>query len=172
MGAYLDSIKKRSESYKLMAEKAFDQVNDDSLFWQYNAESNSIAFIIQHMAGNMLSRWTHFLTSDGEKDWRNRDSEFEPTFNTREELLQRWNAGWKCLTDALNSLTEDDFEKQLLIRNEPHTVIDAINRQLLHNAYHVGQIVFTGKMIAGNNWHTLSVAKGQSAAFNAEKFKK
>jgi hypothetical protein len=172
MQDYLSSVIKRFQSYKTMGENTFAQLSDKDLFWQYNAESNSIAIIVQHMAGNMLSRWTDFLTTDGEKLWRTRDSEFETKIATREELLRQWNAGWDCLLNTLNSLTDDDLHKTVLIRNEPHGVIDAINRQLSHYPYHVGQIVFIGKMLSGEKWQSLSIAKGQSETFNAQMFNK
>lgn len=172
MNTYLTSAITRFQSYKAMGERTFAQLNDAALFWKYNAESNSIAIIIQHMAGNMLSRWTDFLTTDGEKPWRSRDGEFDSKVNTREQLLNQWNAGWDCLLNTLNSLTDDDLQKTVYIRKEPHIVIDAINRQLAHYPYHVGQIVFIGKMLAGANWETLSIAPGKSEAFNAEKFNK
>lgn len=166
MNAYLDSVIKRFEDGKKLGEKGLAQVTDEGLFWQYNSESNSIAMIVQHLAGNMFSRWTDFLTSDGEKAWRHRDSEFEATINNRAELIDKWNEGWACMLNALSALTEDDLEKTVYIRNEPHAVVDAINRQLGHVSYHVGQIVFIAKMIAGDNWHSLTIPKGQSEAFN------
>jgi len=172
MKTYLDSAKKRFAYYKLLAEQTIDQLNDDDLFWQYNEDSNSIAIIVQHLAGNMLSRWTDFLTSDGEKPGRDRDEEFESHIKDRQELLTTWNKGWACLFDALDSIKEDDWDKKIYIRNEPHSVVDAINRQLSHYPYHVGQIVFIGKMIAGPKWNSLSIPKGQSGAFNSEKFGK
>jgi hypothetical protein len=170
MQTYLNGVIKRFEYYKTLGEKTFEQVSDDGLFWQYNEESNSIALIVQHLAGNMLSRWTDFLTSDGEKDSRNRDAEFEPVIKSHAELLEKWNAGWACMLDALKSITPDDLEKTIYIRSEAHSVVDAINRQLAHVPYHTGQIVFVGKMIAGEKWHSLSIPKGQSQSFNAEKF--
>src|ERR1700761_8066576 len=130
MKEYLNSVIKRFEYYKTLAEKTFEQVPDDGLFWQYNEESNSIAMVVQHLGGNMLSRWTDFLNSDGEKADRNRDAEFEPVINDRPELLEKWNAGWKCTFDALNSISDDDWDKTIYIRGEAHTVVDAINRQL------------------------------------------
>ena len=141
--------------YRALGDKTFAQLNDEALFWQYNAESNSIAIIVQHMAGNMLSRWTDFLTSDGEKPWRGRDGEFGINITTRRELLDKWNQGWDCMFNALNSIDDNDLQKTIYIRNEPHTVMDAINRQLAHYPYHVGQIVFIGKMIAGEKWDSL-----------------
>ncbi|WP_183575188.1 DUF1572 family protein [Mucilaginibacter sp. X5P1] len=172
MHDYLTSVKKRFELEKILAEKTFEQINDEALFWQYNEESNSIAIIVQHLAGNMLSRWTDFLTTDGEKPWRERDAEFENNIITRQALIASWDRGWDCLFNSLNLVQVDDLDKEIFIRNESHTVIDAINRQLVHVAYHVGQIVFIGKMVSGSNWTALTIPKGKSAAFNAEKFNK
>jgi hypothetical protein len=172
MEQYLKSVITRFQSYKTIGENTFTQLSDEELFWQYNTESNSIAIIVQHMSGNMLSRFTDFLTTDGEKEWRDRDAEFEKNIQAREELLKQWNAGWDCLLNTLNSLTETDLQKTIFIRSEPHIVIDAINRQLAHYPYHVGQIVFIGKMIAGEKWQSLSIAKGQSETFNAQMFNK
>ena len=120
----------------------------------------------------MLSRWTDFLITDGEKPWRNRDSEFENDIKTRQELLDIWNEGWECLFNALNSIKRDDWEKDIYIRSERHSIVDAINRQLAHYPYHIGQIVFIGKMVAGSGWDSLSIPKGKSDAFNTEKFGK
>ncbi len=163
---FLTSTRKQYEHYKLLGEKTFNQVLEDKLFWQYNEESNSIAIIVNHLSGNMLSRWTDFLTSDGEIEWRNRDSEFTNAINSKEDLIERWDKGWSCFFDALNSITKDDLPKEIFIRNEKHTVLDAIIRPLTHYPYHVGQIVFIGKMICDNNWQTLSIAKGKSKEFN------
>jgi len=167
---YLESVKKQFEYYKVLGEKTFSQLPDEMLFWQYNSESNSIATIVKHLWGNMLSRWTDFMTTDGEKEWRNREAEFENDFQTRQELLEKWNAGWTCLFDALNSLTAEDLNKEIYIRNQGHSVTEAINRQLAHYPYHIGQIVFIGKMAAGQNWTSLSIPKGNSSSYNAEKF--
>ena len=164
---YLDSVIKRFEYYKLLGEKTFEQVGDETLFWQYNDESNSIAMIVQHLAGNMLSRWTDFLTSDGEKSTRSRDAEFENVIDSRIGLLEKWNEGWACMLDALSGITDKtDCHKTIYIRGEAHSVVDAINRQLAHVPYHVGQIVFIGKMLAGEKWRSLSIPKGQSELFN------
>lgn len=171
MKTYLNSVKKRFEYYKMLGEKTFAQLEDEQLFWQYNEESNSVATIVKHLSGNMLSRWTDFLTTDGEKQSRKRDSEFEDDVKGRQELLDIWNQGWDCLFGALNSIREDDWGREIYIRNEPHSVIDAINRQLAHYPYHIGQIVFIGKMLAGPKWNSLSIAKGQSEIFNDKKFK-
>ncbi len=169
---YLDSVKKQFEFYKILGEKTFDQLPDEKLFWKCNEESNSIAIIVKHLWGNMLSRWTDFLTSDGEKEWRNRDAEFENDITSRQELLEKWNAGWECVFNALNSLTPDDLQKEIYIRNQGHTVIEAIDRQLAHYTYHIGQIVFIGKMICKEKWVSLSIPKGKSDSYNREKFSK
>ncbi len=173
MEDYLKSAIKQYEYYKGVAERTFDQLGDEDLFWQYNEESNSVAIIVQHLHGNMLSRWTDFLTTDGDKPWRDRDGEFEQNITTRKELLQNWNEGWDCLLSALKALTPDDWNTTVYIRHEPHTVIDAINRQLAHVPYHVGQIVLIGKMRA-EAWKSLTVPKGQSKQFYqqmADKYK-
>jgi hypothetical protein len=143
-----------------------EQLDEENLFWQYNDASNSIAIIVQHLWGNMLSRWTNFLTEDGEKEWRERDAEFEKVIRTKEELIIKWDEGWDCLFDALKSLTKVDLDKTIYIRKEPLTVIDAINRQLAHYSYHVGQIVYIGKMQLNDRWISLSIPKGNSKEFN------
>lgn len=153
-----------------MGERSFAQVTDEQLFWQANEDSNSMATIVKHLHGNMLSRWTDFLSSDGEKEWRERDAEFENDIRSREEMLQKWNEGWDCLLNALNSLEPADMEKIIYIRNQGHTVAEAINRQLAHYPYHVGQIVYLAKMMKQSAWDSLSVPRGGSADFNAAKF--
>lgn len=168
MNLYLNSVIKRFRNYRALGEKTFAQLNDPDFFWQYNSQSNSIAFIVQHLSGNMISRWTNFLTEDGEKKWRKRDKEFENQIKTKEEMEERWNTGWDCLFNALNSLTEDDLGKTVYIRKEPLTVTDAINRQLAHYSYHVGQIVFIGKMLKNDRWKSLSIPKGGSEIFNEQ----
>lgn len=167
---YLESVKKQFQYYKMLGDKTFEQVSDENLFWQYNEDSNSIATIVKHMWGNMLSRWTDFLTSDGEKPWRQRDAEFESSMATRQEVIEKWEAGWKCLFDALDTITPDDLQKEIYIRNQGHTVIDAINRQLAHYPYHVGQIVFIGKMMREGHWISLTIPRGNSTAYNQDKF--
>ncbi|TDH24566.1 DUF1572 domain-containing protein [Segetibacter sp. 3557_3] len=167
---YLESTKKQFAYYKSLGEKTFSQLPDDKLFWQYNNESNSIAMIVKHLWGNMLSRWTDFLESDGEKAWRNRDAEFENDISGREELLSKWEEGWACLLNALNALTPADLERIIYIRNQGHTVTEAINRQLAHYPYHVGQIVFIGKLACDQAWASLSIPKGSSQTYNADKF--
>ena len=169
---YLSSSIKQFEYYKILGEKTFAQVNDEQLFQQLNDESNSIAIIVKHLWGNMLSRWTNFLTTDGEKEWRNRDAEFENTLTTREDVLKLWNEGWACFFAALNSITNEDLDKIIYIRNQGHTIAEAINRQLAHYPYHIGQIVFLGKVFCNDNWKSLSIPKGNSSVYNAEKFAK
>lgn len=172
MNDYLESVKKQFEYYKVLGEKTFAQVEDEKLFWKFNESSNSIAIIVKHLWGNMISRWTDFLTEDGEKEWRDRDAEFENDITTRQDLLDKWNEGWKCVFNALNALKQDDLQKIIYIRNQGHTVIEAINRQLAHYPYHVGQIVFLGKMACNETWTSLSIPKGNSNTYNAEKFSK
>lgn len=167
---YLSSARKQFEYYKSLGDKTFAQVSDDMLYWQYNADSNSIATVVKHLWGNMLSRWTDFLTSDGEKEWRDREAEFENDIQSREEMLSKWEEGWQCLFHALDPLQEEDLGRMIYIRNMGHTVTEAINRQLAHYAYHVGQIVMLGKMVSAGPWQSLSIPKGGTQAFNAEKF--
>jgi hypothetical protein len=168
---YLESVIKQFEYYKMLGDKTFAQIPEERLFWQYNEDSNSIATIVKHLWGNMLSRWTDFLTTDGEKEWRNRDAEFENDIVTKQEMMEKWNEGWRVFLDTLRSLKQTDLDKIIYIRNQGHTVLEAINRQLAHYPYHVGQIVFIGKMSA-EKWDSLSIPKGNSKAFNAEKFSK
>lgn len=165
---FLQSAIKRLSYYKNLGDKTFAQLNDTDFHYQPNEESNSIAIIIQHMAGNMLSRWTHFLTSDGEKDWHNRDTEFEEKQLSKQQLMEFWEKGWACCLDALNSLTAEDLLKTIHIRGEGLLVVDAINRQLAHYPHHVGQIIYAAKIIRGHNWSNLSIAKRQSQAFNEQ----
>lgn len=168
--SYLESIKKQITYYKSLGDKTFNQLTQEELFYQYNQESNSIAVIAKHIAGNMLSRWTNFFTEDGEKSWRNRDDEFVNTFSTKEEMITYWEKGWNCFLNTINSLKETDLEKIIYIRNQGHTVIEAINRQICHYPYHVGQIVFLGKMLQNEKWESLSIPKNASKNFNQEKF--
>lgn len=169
---YIESTRKQFEYYKMLGEKTFAQLSDESLFWQHNSDSNSIATVVKHLWGNMLSRWTDFLTTDGEKEFRNRDAEFENDIASRQQLLDMWNEGWACLFNALDQLKTEDLEKIVYIRNQGHTVLEAINRQLAHYPYHIGQIVFIGKMQSNNNWKSLSIPKGNSQVFNEDKFSK
>ena len=169
---YLNSIKGQFEYYKSVGEKTFNQLDEDDFFWQFNEESNSIAIIVNHLCGNMKSRWTDFLISDGEKEWRNRDLEFESVIKTKDELLTKWNDGWKSLFDALNSVNKENFEKEIFIRNQAHSILEAINRQYAHYSYHIGQIVYVGRMIKGTDWKSLTIPKGKSSEFNKKKFSK
>lgn len=164
------STQKLFAYYKSLADKAIDQISEKDLFISPNPESNSIAIIIHHMAGNMLSRWTDFLNSDGEKEWRNRDEEFEAWNESKENILKAWQEGWKCLFDAINPLTDNDLNKIVYIRNEGHTVQEALLRQIAHYAYHVGQIVFLAKALKGEGWHSLSIPRNASKDYNKEKF--
>jgi len=167
---YLSSVKKQFEYYKILGERTIDQVPEEKLFWQYNADSNSIATIVKHLSGNMISRWTDFLTSDGEKATRNREAEFDNDIPTKAAVLQLWNDGWKCFLDTLYALKDEDLRKEIFIRNMGHTVTEAINRQLAHYPYHIGQMVFIGKMVCGEKWVSLSIPRGKSEAYNADKF--
>jgi hypothetical protein len=153
-------------NYRTLAEKSFAQLESDSEFhYQPDSESNSIAILMNHMAGNMISRWTNFLTTDGEKPDRNRDGEFIEKNESREELMQFWNKGWKVFMDTLYSLKEEDLMKTITIRGEGLTVTQALNRQTAHYAYHIGQIVFLAKHIRNTNWKSLSIPKNKSAEF-------
>ncbi|HSN07478.1 MAG TPA: DUF1572 family protein [Hanamia sp.] len=163
---YLESVKKYFRQQKSLGDKTIEQLEEENLFWQYNENSNSIGVIVQHLWGNMLSRWTDFLTEDGEKEWRDRDTEFETVIKTREELIKKWNDGWQCVFNSLDSLKEEDLSKTIYIRKEPHNVGDAINRQLAHYSNHVGQIVYIGKMVKNQSWKSLSISKGNSKEFN------
>jgi hypothetical protein len=169
---YLESIQKQFLYYKTIGEKAMEQLEPEQLFISVNEDTNSIAMIIQHLSGNMLSRFTDFLTTDGEKEWRNRDAEFEETITTKEALLANWNKGWDCFFKAINDLQPEQLETIIYIRNEGHTVVEAINRQLAHYPYHIGQIVFYAKMLKKDEWHSLSIPKNKSNSYNAEKFAK
>lgn len=167
---YLESVKKQFAYYKQLGDKTFAQLPEEALFWQCHPNSNSIAIIVKHLWGNMLSRWTNFLTTDGEKEFRDRDGEFEATIKTKAELLKKWEEGWQCLFDNINPIENSQLADTIYIRNMGHTVTEAINRQLAHYAYHVGQIVFLGNMLAGENWQSLSIPKGKSKTYNQQKF--
>lgn len=175
---YIDSVKKLFLYYKIIAEKAMHQLEPGQLFTSANEDTNSIAVIVKHLSGNMLSRWTDFLTSDGEKDWRDRDGEFEENpelvdaNQAKTELLAVWEKGWQCLFDALDGLTDDHLDDIVYIRNEGHTVMEAINRQLAHYPYHIGQVVFYAKMLKNGAWESLSIPKNKSTDYNADKFSK
>jgi hypothetical protein len=164
--SYLEDSLELFRYYKRLAERAMEQVSDDQLFAELDPESNSIAIVVKHMAGNMRSRWTDFLTSDGEKPDRDRDSEFVAPPATREALLALWEDGWKRVFDALEPLTDADLGRTVLIRGEAHSVMQAINRQVAHYANHVGQIILLAKHYAGEQWTSLSVPRNRSAEFN------
>src|SRR5437588_8600558 len=165
---YLDDSIENFRGYKKLAERAFEQVSDEEFFRALDEESNSIAVIIKHLAGNMLSRWTDFLTTDGEKPDRNRDMEFVITpATTRAEMMQRWETGWRTTFDALEALQPDDLMKIVLIRGKEHTVVCAINRQETHYAYHIGQVAFLAKHFRSSEWKSLSIPRNKSTEFNA-----
>lgn len=161
---YLDSAIDELKRYKRLGERAIAQLADADLHWQSNEESNNVATVVKHISGNMLSRWTDFLTTDGEKSNRNRDDEFVDDIRTRENLMSVWERGWKCTFDAIAALTEADLQKMVTIRGEDHSVVQAINRQICHYAYHVGQIVFIAKQRAAD-WKSLTIPKGKSADY-------
>jgi hypothetical protein len=165
---YLDDARSSMRAYKKLAEKAIAQLKDEEFFITLDEEGNSVAIVMKHMAGNMLSRWTDFLTSDGEKPNRNRDMEFviEP-HTSKDDVLAYWERGWKSVFDALEPLRPEDLEKKITIRGEEHTIVQAINRQLTHYAYHIGQIVFLAKHFRSTEWKSLSVPRNRSADFNA-----
>jgi hypothetical protein len=153
------SVRAEFLRYKSLGDRAFEQIDEPDFSWKPEPESNSIAILIQHVGGNLLSRWTDFLGSDGEKPWRRRDEEFEETASHREELLERWEKGWGTLFTALDSMGEDTLARTIHIRGEPHTVLQALQRSLAHTAYHVGQIVYLAKAARGGEWRTLSMPK-------------
>jgi hypothetical protein len=168
--SYLESVKKQFLYYKLLGEKAMDQLQPEQLFVALNEDTNSIAVIVKHISGNMLSRWTDFLTTDGEKEWRNRDGEFKNDLLTKEAVLETWNKGWDCFLEALNSLKPEQLSDIIYIRNEGHTIIEAINRQLAHYPYHIGQIIFYAKLLKNGDWESLSIPRNKSKNYNAVKF--
>ncbi|GIO23749.1 DUF1572 family protein [Oceanobacillus sp. J11TS1] len=165
---YLNIIQKRFGSVKELGDNTFKQLSEEHIHWSLNEDSNSIAVIVKHLNGNMISRWTDFLTSDGEKLNRNRDQEFENTIGSMQELMEVWEAGWNVLFKALRGLEGTDLLKNIYIRGESHKVMDAIERQMAHYAYHVGQIVYIGKQIKGENWETLSIPRGRSVEYLEE----
>lgn len=177
--SYLTSAQKQFLYYKTLGEKAMNQLEPEQLFFSANDDTNSIFIIVKHLHGNMLSRWTDFLTTDGEKPTRNRDGEFiEDTSSSlsvsekKDNLLKLWEEGWTCLFNAISSLTPEQLSQIVYIRNEGQTIVEAINRQLCHYAYHVGQIVFYAKMLKKTDWESLSIPKNKSKDYNADKFSK
>lgn len=163
---FLTTVIRRVKYYKDLGDKTFAQLSDADFHYQPNGESNSIAVIIQHMSGNMLSRWTNFLTEDGEKEWRLRDDEFEVHHHSKEQLISTWEKGWDCFLGALGSLSPEDLMKTIHIRKEALTVVDAINRQLAHYPYHIGQIIYIGKILKDDSWKNLSIPRGDSSKYN------
>lgn len=166
-----DLFLKRFKYYKDLGDKTFQQLTDEEVLWRYNEASNSISTIVKHLSGNMKSRWTNFLTEDGEKSWRNRDSEFENDLKSKEEMLKIWEEGWQILFKALDQITPDNIHQMIFIRGEKLSVIDALLRQLAHYPYHVGQIIFVAKMIKNEEWKTLSIAKNKSEEYHLELLK-
>ncbi len=169
---YLDDVRRRFQDAKAQADRALAQVPAERWSVRLDPGSNSLVTLVLHISGNQISRFTDFLTSDGEKPWRDRDTEFEDTEIAPDALRARWERGWATLFAALDALGDDDLARTVLIRAEPHTVVEAVNRQLAHYALHVGQMLFLAKHLAGPSWMSQSVPRGGSAAFNAEKFEK
>lgn len=169
---YYDSLYKQFAYYKMLGERTIEQLDDAQLFTQQSESANSIGTIVKHLWGNMLSRWTDFLTTDGEKTWRERDAEFENDINSRKELLEKWNAGWACLFNALDEARNVDLLRIVYIRNQGHTVLEVFQRQLAHYSHHIGQIVHIGKSLKGVDWVSLSIPKGDSKTYNQEMFSK
>ncbi len=166
-----DLFIKRFQYYKELADQTFDQVSEEQLFWKYNKESNSIATLVKHIAGNMQSIRTNCLTEDSEKSWRNHNSEFENDIKSKAEMIQIWDKGWQVLFDALNQIKEENWNNTILIRGEKHSVLDAVLRQFAHYTYHIGQIIYIGKMLKNEEWKTLSITENQSEVFNIKKIK-
>lgn len=166
---FLENVHKELHSMKKLADRTFVQLNNEELHWHPASESNSIAIIVKHLSGNLISRWTDFLTTDGEKPWRNRDDEFEEGFQTKEDLIAVWNKGWEAAFTNLEKLTEADLLKTITIRGEAHTVLQAIHRQLIHSSNHIGQIIYIGKQIKNEQFSNLTIPKGQSGQFLTDK---
>jgi hypothetical protein len=164
----LNSAVATLQAQKALAEKAIRQVSDENLRRALDGNTNSIAIVMKHMAGNMLSRWTDFLTTDGEKPWRHRDQEFVDDFDSRDAVMAYWERGWACVLDAVSSLQPSDIERPVTIRGEPHTIFEAIHRQIAHYGYHVGQIVQLARHWAEDQWEDLTIPRGGSDAFNRE----
>lgn len=169
---YLRMVTERFKSIKKLGDKTIAQLSEDDLHWSMNRESNSIAVIVKHLSGNMVSRWTDFLKSDGEKPYRNREQEFVDHVSSKNELLKIWEKGWSVFFEALNHLKEEDLLKYVLIRGERHLVMEAIERQLAHYAYHIGQIVYIGKQIRNEDWQSLSIPRGESDEYLQQMLKK
>lgn len=169
---YLRIVIERFNSVKSLGDKTLNQLSEEEIHWNYNSESNSVAIIVKHLSGNMVSRWSDFLTSDGEKEYRNREEEFIDDITTKAELITVWEKGWNVLIETLTDLSDQDLLKKINIRGESHLVIEAIERQMAHYAYHVGQIVYIGKQLKDNNWKSLSIPKGKSKEYLNEMLEK
>lgn len=167
---FLESSKKLFRYYKGLAEKAIDQLTDAQVLQKPNDASNSIALIVHHISGNMLSRFTDFLTTDGEKPWRNRESEFDEAYPDKKAMMEAWEKGWSCLFAAIEPLKPEDISKIIYIRNEGQTVLEALQRQLAHYSHHIGQILYQAKILKGDDFKSLSIPKGGSSDFNKDKF--
>lgn len=175
MNSYITSVQKQFQYYQQLGESAFEQLNEKELLStdyikatsRYN---NSIALIVKHISGNMLSRWTNFYSEDGEKEWRHRETEFQDDIHSKHEMLAKWEQGWKCLFNIIDNLQVEDLDKTVYIRNIGHQVPEAINRQMMHYAYHIGQIVLIAKIYKGDQWRSLSIPLGESQNYNKEKF--
>lgn len=170
IASYLPNTKKLFQYYKALGEKAMAQLCDEDINWRPNEASNSVAIIVHHLSGNMLSRFTDFLTSDGEKPWRDREAEFEVGYKDKTDMMEAWENGWNRLFQTIDSLTSEDLDKIIYIRNEGQSAMDALQRQLAHYPHHVGQILYIAKMIKGESWQSLSIAKGGTASYNQGKF--
>lgn len=169
---YLKIVQTRFENVKSLGDKTISQLSEEDIHWKLNDASNSIAIIAKHLSGNMISRWSDLLTSDGEKPFRNRDQEFEDDISSKQKMIVIWEKGWGTLFNTLNGLENHDLLKKITIRSEEHTVLEAIERQMAHYAYHVGQIVYIGKQLKDNSWETLSIPKGKSEEYLQQKLKK
>ena len=156
---YLETVIQRFKEAKVTAEKALEQLTESELFWAPNEESNSVAIIVKHMSGNMISRWTDFLTTDGEKPYRNRDDEFLGDIQTKEQMMELWEFGWDTFINALKNIEEEQLLKTIAIRNEPHSVMEAIERQMYHYSYHIGQIIYVAKILKSSEWKTLTIPR-------------
>jgi hypothetical protein len=167
---YLDNTIKLAQYYKKLGNSTFDQLKEDDIHWSAGDSSNSISCIVKHLWGNMLSRWTNLMTEDGEKSWRQRDAEFVDDIQTMDEMLSKWDEGWNCFISAIQSLNPEDLNKTIYIRNEGQSVMDAIQRQMAHYPMHIGQIIYAGKIMRGDEWISLSIPKGNSQSYNEKKF--
>ncbi|MEL6669638.1 MAG: DUF1572 family protein [Bacteroidota bacterium] len=168
---YLESLDKQFRYYKMLGERTMAQLTDEQLLWRPSPEGNSIGTIVHHLSGNMLSRFTHFLSTDGEKPWRQRDLEFEPVSCDRHKIFEVWEAGWATVFEAMQTVEGEDLEQVIYIRNQGHTIVEAFNRQSTHYAYHIGQMVLIGKTLKKEDWSSLSIPKVQSAEYNSNKFR-